>query len=90
MLATDEASNVAMSDGPFGTVTGTQLPDAVQNSEPGIADHVALPAEMLPGAASESTNTAPAKRIICTRRRRIGLSREIAIRDTAEKDRLFD
>jgi hypothetical protein len=59
----------AVSEGPFGTVIGTQLTALFQLPEAGVADHVALPAEAVPGAESASAKTAVAETTIRVRRR---------------------
>ena len=57
-----ETANVAMSAGPFGTVSGVQLAAVFQSRLVGLDFHVALPANAVLRAASKSINMAAVRR----------------------------
>src|SRR5206468_2979259 len=52
-----DVANVAVSVGEFGTVPGVQLAAVFQSPVTGAAFHVALPAKLLPAAASKNSCT---------------------------------
>lgn len=53
-----EKSNVAVAEGPLGTVIGVQFPDVFQSPLTGLAVHVELPAKLML-RAEKNTITAP-------------------------------
>jgi hypothetical protein len=62
---TFDVPKLAMSDGPFGTVLGTQLAAVFQSPVEGFVLHVALPARDCRCAARDSGAAATATRSLC-------------------------
>ena len=60
-LVVFEASNVAVSEEPFGTVDGVQFAAVFQSPEPGVVFHVALPAKAVLWLESKSNSAAVTK-----------------------------
>ena len=74
-----DKANVAVSDGPLGTVFGIQFVAVFQSPVAGLACHVALPAKLLLAVESRSSNIATVRNNNGNRRRgrRVGTASDI-------------